>query len=182
MNIQIQHSNIELEGYYVRELQFSVQPAGIDEAGKMLLTRGFHVQLEKPIEIGEYQITLNMNAASHHSDSTRYRLVLSIATGDPSPENQAPPYKFHITLVGYFRLVGLTIPKPTREPAIVQASVSILYSSAREILAAATARGPFPGMILPVMNISLTNPTKPLSAAVGRPAKKRLPKKVTRKK
>src|SRR6266446_1197144 len=100
MNIQIQHSNIELEGYYVRELQFSVQPEGSDETSKLLLTRGFHVQLEKPIEIGEYQINISIIAAEHDSDTTRYRLELGLSS-ITSPEYQ-PPYKFKVILVGFF--------------------------------------------------------------------------------
>jgi hypothetical protein len=178
MNIQIQHSNIELEGYYVRNLQFSAHPDSSDEADTLRLTKGFHVQLEKPIEFGEYQLNVSLQAAEHDSDPTRYRLVLGLSS-DSSPDYQ-PPYKFSLSLVGFFRLIGVTIPKPTREPAIVQPSVAILYSAAREVLAAATARGPFPAMILPVFAISVG--LSKTETAASRIAKKRPSKKVGRKK
>jgi preprotein translocase subunit SecB len=176
MNIQVQTSNIELEGYYVRNLQFTT--AESVESMRLILRKGFHVQTETSVDPeGEYQLKISMNAAGHRNDPNRYRVVLRIATDNQTKESQFP-YTFDLTLVGFFRIVGLEIPKPSQDPKVVQTSLAILYASAREILASATGRGPFPALVLPMIRLTLTADVQP----ARKPTKERTTKKNRQKK
>jgi preprotein translocase subunit SecB len=61
------------------------------------------------------------------------------------------PYEFKITVVGFFH-IDKTWPLSRREELVHFNGLAILYSTAREIIATATSRGPWPQIILPSVN------------------------------
>lgn len=143
------HANLQLEGYYVRELHCSV-PEGLDETSKLTLTSGLHIQPSKAIEGSPFEPDCYVEAGQHLKDLSRFRVLLKI-TSEVDGKDQLLPYHFKVTLIGFFRAVGF---KPTAniDPFLVRNAATILYSSARELLASVTGRGPFPALVLPTVS------------------------------
>lgn len=67
------------------------------------------------------------------------------------------PYSFRIEIVGYFD-VAKGVPKDEMEKFVQVNGSSVLFSSAREILKAAMATGPFNQIVLPA--VSFYEPSK----------------------
>lgn len=142
----VTHANLQLEGYYVRELHCSVKE-GLDETSKLTLTSGLHIQPTKTLEGSPFEPECYLEAAQHLKDRSRFRVLLKVT----SEKDQTLPYLFDVTLIGFFRAVGI---KPTAdiEPFLFRNAATILYSSTRELLASVTGRGPFPALVLPTVS------------------------------
>ncbi len=147
----VDYANLQLEGYYVRELHCSVRNDADDDA-KLALLPGLHVQHHKPLAIGAYPLLLGVEAAQHATDWARYRVELNVKSKD-GEEDEPLPYCFDLKLTGFFRINGESQrSQRSVEPFMLRNAAMILYSSARELLAAASARGPFPAIILPTLS------------------------------
>jgi preprotein translocase subunit SecB len=114
---------------------------------------------------------LGIDAAQNAKDKRRYRLELQITSGDE--KENALPYHFDITLVGFFRLTRIRSTTQI-EPFITRDAAAILYSAARELLASITGRGPFPAIVLPVILFDLTEDLTP-------PKPKQIPSKASKR-
>jgi preprotein translocase subunit SecB len=136
---------------------------------------------------------IDIGVSEHLKDKQRFRIVLEIFSDE---EEEDSPYDFDISLVGFFSVTGVDMLKE-QIPLYYRNGVMILYSAAREIIAATTARGPFPAFILPTMTFDLSNrtwvkmakaeakarelieqkKTRQLPSAVKKPAKKKASKR-----
>jgi preprotein translocase subunit SecB len=136
---------LQLEGYYVDHVHCSARRAD-DGLPGVALTPGLHVQTKKPMGIRPYNLIFSIEAGQHEKDPTRFMVVLRIESDE---ESSLSPYLFDVTLVGYFR--SERKPSVALRPHLVSNAAMILYSSARELLASITGRGPYPAIVLPTM-------------------------------
>src|SRR5882672_8124114 len=118
-------ANLQLEGYYVRDLHCSVQP-GLDETSKLTLTSGLHIQPVKAMEGSPFEPECYLEVSQNVKDLNRFRVLFRI-TSETDGEDQMLPYRFDVTLIGFFRIAGM---KPTAqiEPFLVKNAATILYS------------------------------------------------------
>jgi preprotein translocase subunit SecB len=66
----------------------------------------------------------------------------------PTVADRRPAYTFKVGAIGFFEVVE-TYPAEQREQLVMINGSSMLYSAARELLAAVSGRGPFPAIVLP---------------------------------
>lgn len=142
----VEFANLQLEGYYVDELHCAAADH-MDDAEMLAMTPGLHVQPPKPMGLDAYSVLVQIEGGQHKRDPSRFRVVLRIASDEKDEDR--PPYDFDLTLVGYFR--SQVKPTPAIEPYLLRNAAMILYSSARELLASVTGRGPFPALVLPTL-------------------------------
>jgi preprotein translocase subunit SecB len=179
----IEFANLQLEGYYVDHVHCSARRVD-EQLPNIALTPGLHVQTKKPIGNRPYNVLFNIEGGQHEKDPSRFMVILRVES-DEAEENQCP-YLFDVTLVGYFR--SQVRPSSTLKPYLVANAAMILYSSARELLASITGRGPFPALVLPTMHFGIDDevklsrtkkalvekrPTKKLAARTSRVAAKK---------
>jgi preprotein translocase subunit SecB len=144
--MKLTHSIFQLEGYYVKSLQYSVRPE-LEDSSKLALTSGLHIQPFKPLTGHILTPKCEVEASQHLKDDSRFRIELTLSS---DKDDDLPPYFFEVTLIGFFRLVGLT-PTPAVKGFAINNAATILYSSARELIASVTGRGPFPALVLPTI-------------------------------
>lgn len=167
---------LQLEGYYIEDLRCSV--IAPDQIGRLQLMPGLHVRTPRAPRVSSYPYSLFFEAFRHEKSKNRYRLELKVFSRDDDEESL--PYSFSLTLVGFFNAVGIK-PKPELEPYLMRNAATILYSSARELLAAVTGRGPFPAVVLPtvIIDVDEEEKAKMIAASATKHASK---KRVSRKK
>jgi hypothetical protein len=175
----IEFANLQLEGYYVEHLHCS--PQGLEkETPRLTLTPGLHVRYLKPLGLRPYNLMFSVESGQHETNPSRFMVVLRV---ESDPDDNKSPYVFDVTLVGYFR--SRIKPSPVLEPHLVSNAVMILYSSARELLASITGRGPFPALVLPTMHFDVSQdyPALPAKAVIksSKKAVSRKPRKATKK-
>jgi preprotein translocase subunit SecB len=139
---------LHLEGYYVRELSVVLNESFADKMPFGTWT-GYHYHPEKPVKIAPSQFEVKSEIGRKIGDASRWRYELSIRS---SGRKESVPYTFRISLVGYFH-VHKDLSQGEDDGAIIYVNApSVLFSAAREALAAATARGPYPGVVLPLVS------------------------------
>ncbi len=124
-------SPLELTSYYIEQLSFAME-------------EGF-VPGEERVEIVPPELLLlEVQSASNPDDAREimYQLRVELAAGS------GLPYAFHIVLAGFFR-IGADVPSEQAAAMADANAPAVLYGSAREAIAAATGRGPFPPLALP---------------------------------
>lgn len=139
---------LQIEGYYVKELQFSVRD-DLDEKSNLALGTGLHIQVSDVMSASP-EIAVEIGIGQHLKDNLRFRIMLRVK----SAEDDQSPYMFGTTLIGYFCLQG--IKENQKALLFYRNALMLLYSAAREIIASATARGPFPAFILPTLALNLS--------------------------
>jgi hypothetical protein len=144
----------------------------LDETAKLTLASGLHVQPVKAMEAGPFDPVCYLEAAVHAKEAGRFRIVLRI-TSEKDGKDELLPYRFDVTLVGFFRTLSLR-PTATIEPFILRNAATILYSSARELLASVTGRGPLPALVLPTVSFADEPPVRGTTNRSS--AKKKAPK------
>lgn len=143
-------SSLQLEGYYVKELSFSVRP-DMEAEATYTFAPGLQLQPASTVKSESIKINSSVVAAVSESEPNRFRVELTIESAvDPIIRY---PYPFRVVMVGFFRYEGDPSLEESRQIISVNSS-TLLYSSAREVLAAATGRGPFPGVQLPTVSFS----------------------------
>ncbi len=110
-----------------------------------------------------------------------WRVIMVIKQTIPKGRNI--PYKFELELQG--EVYAFSIIDKTRLETVVKANApAMLFGAAREIIRAATGRGPYPAVVIPSTNF-LSPPKKKTAKRVTtkkRVAQKPVTKKATRKK
>lgn len=147
--IEIGPAELRLDGYYVKALSYSVR-SDLDEKAELKLGTGLHVQLPEVMTAANPTIQIAVAGGEHAKDKSRFRLMLMINSSDKDES----PYIFDVKLVGYFSIARQ--PNQVEMLFAIRNGVMVLYSTAREILAAATGRGPFPAFILPTLSFNFT--------------------------
>ncbi len=131
-------SPLQLDRYFLKGLHFELRSGYDQERSPVPLT-----ELRPPeLEIGV------VSAEQNPDDPLRWRFEVSIELPD-SLETEFP-YKFVTSVVGYFT-VSASYPAEHAERLARVNGPAVLYSSAREVVAAITGRSPYPKMLLPSM-------------------------------
>lgn len=148
--LEIESAALQLDGYYVKELNCALRD-GIDEEVHLAVGTGLHVQQSQIIVCPSLTTNLTVDIAQSKKDQSKFRLTLRV---ESNKENEESPYIFNIKLVGYFSLAGMK-PFIGMDVWVYRNAVMILYSTAREIIASTTGRGPFPALILPTLTFDI---------------------------
>jgi preprotein translocase subunit SecB len=162
--MRLTHSNLQLEGYYVKSLQCSIR-AGLEDSLKLALASGLHIQPFKPMAGHILKPQCEVEASQHLKDDSRFRISLTVGSG--KGDDELPPYVFEVTLIGFFKIAGLT-PTPEVRAFVLNNAATILYSSARELIASVTGRGPFPALVLPTISFIMESTKAATKAAPKR--------------
>ncbi|HEY6333080.1 MAG TPA: hypothetical protein VI756_27400 [Blastocatellia bacterium] len=141
----MQLSPLQLDAYYVKELWFSVLP-GLDEQTQFAVLPGMHAILTELKEVEPLLTEVTVSGGPKDDNPLRWRMELTVATKEG--KDFKFPYKFRIIVVGFYS-VSDQYPQDKRELLVRVNGPSILYSAAREVIAATTGRGLFPAAILP---------------------------------
>ena len=96
--------------------------------------------------------------------------TVEITISQKSTEGQNLPYRFEVTLVGFFACRG-PLPADVEESRFVQINgSSMLYGAAREIVRSLTARGPWGVLFLPCISFyEMDSKPKEEAAPVSKP-------------
>jgi preprotein translocase subunit SecB len=103
----------------------------------------------------------------------RFRIRITIESNNQ--KSKTLPYEFRITLVGYFKVTE-QYPEEQVDLLVSVNGPSVLYSAAREALAALTGRSPLPAIVLPTVTFQST------SLEIQEKEKTNKPRKTTRRK
>jgi preprotein translocase subunit SecB len=126
-------SSLQLRLYFVTELNISVNMEfDPDEEVKLYLKN----------------LVVNSEAIKNPDDEREWQIKLSVQHNQDLKTNS--PYFFSVNLVGFFRIEGYVPNNNVAKYAYVNGS-SVLYSSAREVLRSAMARGPYEPIMLPTV-------------------------------
>ena len=175
--MRVEFANLQLEGYYVEHVHCSARRVNEDRPNVALIP-GLHVQSLETVADFPYNVILSVEVGQHTKDASRFLVALTVES-DEEEENKSP-YLFDVTLVGYFR--SQVESSDTLRPFLTTNAAMILYSSARELLASITGRGPFPALVLPTLRFDTEREAKLLRRAPVKPTtKRRTTKTATRK-
>lgn len=126
-------AQIQLTNYFVSELQFAAN-------------RGFDADAESTILVDDLQV---IPTASPRQDSPReWQITLRIAL-NAAPERNAP-YTFLLEMIGFIHVDESVTDERVERFARINGT-SLVFAAAREIIKAATSRGPFPPLLLPTV-------------------------------
>src|SRR5438105_2919949 len=127
-------AQIELTNYFVSELQFSANWA-------------FDPKAESSISIQDLQVIPTANAKP---DSRReWQITLRVSLNAP-PERNAP-YTFLIEMIGFIHVDDSVTDDRVERLARINGT-SLVFSAIREIIRAATSRGPYKPVLLPTVS------------------------------
>ena len=163
-------SALHLEGYYVRELSVVLNERFADKT-PFSTWSGYHYHPDKATKIEPSQFGVKSEIAQKISDPSKWRFELTVRS---SGRKDIAPYTFSISLVGYFHVHKED--DDIDERVIFLGTSAVLFAAAREALASATARGPYPGVILPL--VSFVDDAEEMAANT---AKRVHPKLLTKK-
>ncbi|MHB1324824.1 MAG: hypothetical protein ACYC0L_01230 [Thermoleophilia bacterium] len=170
-------SPLQLEGYYARQINFSLKQS-IEEKTEFFSPTGLQYIPVNFEEIDPFQMNVAIQGAVRDDDSSRWRFELTIKSTDLEDNNF--PYEFEIAVVGYFKSHLENNPK--NEHLIRTNGISILYSTAREMLASASSRSLFPGILLPSMSFADSSFVQPEQATEEAPKNRSKAAKAKKKK
>ncbi len=139
-------SSLHLEGYYNNEFRFSLK-INPDEMG-LRMAPGLHIQSPDMIVPGSLEVEVDVSGGQHIEETLRWRFDMRICPNDKTASDY--PYDFEIGVVGFFEVNSNVSPNLAETIVRINAP-SILYSAAREYIAMATGRSPFPALILPLL-------------------------------
>jgi preprotein translocase subunit SecB len=132
-------SPLQLNRYFIKKLRFSLNE-GFDR-------RGTPTNKELRATVMP-QMSVLVDAEQNPDNDLQWRLELTVELDDS--EDRSFPYKVAATVVGYFELDKKT-PKAEAEDLAKVSGASILYSTAREVIANATSRTHYPRLMLPTV-------------------------------
>lgn len=125
-------SPLQLEFFYVESLRWKVEP-------------GFDPDNTVPLQVDD--LTDELERAEHDQlREAAYRLTLKLP-----PLKGKFPYSFDITLVGFFSVTEI-VPEERINTVFDANAPAVLYSAAREVMAATLGRGPFRPLLLPAVH------------------------------
>jgi preprotein translocase subunit SecB len=140
-------SILHIEGYHLKELSIELNE-GFAKKAVFGAWSGYHYHPDETYKVDPVNFKVGSEIAKKNDDPFSLRYVLHIrSTGN---KNKVP-YSFRLALVGYFHVDKSVAEKDEkRANMMLYANASaLLYAAARELLATATARGPYPAVILP---------------------------------
>lgn len=126
-------SNIELEGYFVTELNISAN-----------LT----FDAKKPTGLTSDDLVTEPECLKKTENPRHWQIRLKVKNAENGKPNT--PYFFSIALVGFFKVMDAVPDQRVAEFAKVNGA-SILFGTAREVLRNAMSQGPYAPILLPAV-------------------------------
>ena len=126
-------AQIQLTNYFVSELQF-------------VANRDFKLDTQSSIGADDLQVTHQVSTRAENK--RQWQVTLRIAL-NASPESNAP-YSFLIEMIGFIDVADSVSDDRIERFARINGT-SLVFAAAREIIKAATSRGPFPPLLLPTV-------------------------------
>lgn len=163
-------ATVQLDGYYISELRFGVGES-LAKRAKYTIGTGLHIQHRDVMVCPPVGINFAVEFAQNKKDASRFKVRLQVHSDEAGKDD---PYTFDIHLVGYFSVEDGMESFPGLDIFVHRNAVMILYSTAREIIASVTSRGPFPALILPTLSFSVTDKAKAAIRAEAEATRKAL--------
>ena len=146
-------AQVQITNYFVSELQFTAN-------------RSFDVSKPSVVTVDDLQV--HTTATAKDEERADWQITLRVALDAPPDQNA--PYSFLLEMIGFIHVDESVSEDRTERFARINGT-SLVFSAAREIVKAATARGPFPPLLLPTVTFwepKRDAPEKePTSAVVG---------------
>jgi preprotein translocase subunit SecB len=126
-------AQVQLTNYFVSELQF-------------VANRDFKSDQSSSVGVEELQVT--HQASARTENKREWQITLRIAL-NASPQANSP-YSFLVEMIGFVDVAESVSDDRIERFARINGT-SLVFSAAREIIKAATSRGPFPPLLLPTV-------------------------------
>lgn len=132
----MKHSPLQLLRYVVPDVSCSANPT---------------FDSTKPLEGGTDQLSVNaiLNQQNPPENFPGHSWTVEMTISQKLKEGQNFPYKFELTLVGFFACRDGLPPKAEEDRFVRVNGSSMLYGAAREVIRSLTARGPWGELFLP---------------------------------
>lgn len=161
-------SPLRLDRYFLKKLYFGLYE-GFDRV---------RVSEDDQLKTPNLRIDV-VSAIQNPENSLQWRFELDLELLEP--EAGEFPYKVETTVIGYFTISEQVSPERAERLARINGP-ALLYSSAREIVAAITGRSPYSALLIPAVTFIQPEGTKIVSEAMELPpAKVRQAKKAATK-
>jgi preprotein translocase subunit SecB len=136
-------AQIQLTNYFVSELQFAAN-------------RDFKEQNSSNVTADELQVTHQASPAAENN--RQWQITLRIAL-NASPESNSP-YSFLVEMIGFIDVAESVSDDRVERFARINGT-SLVFAAAREIIKAATSRGPYKPLMLPTVTFWEPKPETP---------------------
>lgn len=136
-------AQIQLTNYFVSELQFAAN-------------RDF--KLDGVSSVGAEDLQVTHQASAKEGNRRQWQITLRIAL-NASPDSNSP-YSFLVEMIGFID-VNESVTEDRIERFARINGTSLVFAAAREIIKAATSRGPFPPLLLPTVTFWEPKPEAP---------------------
>lgn len=135
----MKHSPLQLLRYIVPEMSCSANPS---------------FDPEKAPEGGAEQLSVNAVVAPQKApdDFPGRSWTVEMTISQKLQEGQNIPYKFELTLIGFFACQDGLPPAAEEERFVRVNGNSMLYGAAREVVRSLTARGPWGELFIPALS------------------------------
>lgn len=170
IELRVEPARFRIDGYYVRDLHFSVRE-NLDETTNLVLGTGLNVQPAQAMQVLPPDVKLEVQFSKGEEDPLKFRVDLRLESVD-GDEAESSPYSFALEVVGYFSMPEAE-PSPETDATAGYNGLMILYSTAREILASVSNRAPFPALLLPTATFAAAKGEKPTAKKPRKAAKKK---------
>jgi preprotein translocase subunit SecB len=138
-----QMSPLQLDRYFLKGLYFQLKD-------------GYDRGRVSPDHFAPPQLEIGVVAAEQNPEHPlKWRFEVSLEL--PDLPNSDFPYQVETTLVGYFTMSDDCPPEHAEQLARVNGP-AVLYSCAREIIAAVTGRSPYPKLLIPTVTFIQPGP------------------------
>jgi preprotein translocase subunit SecB len=158
-------AQIQLTNYFVSELQFAAN-------------RDFKEETPSSVTAAELQVTHQASPAAENK--RQWQITLRIAL-NASPESNSP-YSFLVEMIGFIDVAESVSDDRIERFARINGT-SLVFAAAREIVKAATSRGPFKPLMLPTVTFwePKTNAPPASDVLVGEQSQQTAPAQVSDK-
>lgn len=140
-------AQIQLTNYFVSELQF-------------VANRDF--KLDVPANVAAADLQVAHQASASAENKRQWQITLRVAL-NASPESNSP-YSFLVEMVGFIDVAESVSDERIERFARINGT-SLIFAAAREIIKAATSRGPFKPLLLPTVTFWEPVPETPHNSA-----------------
>ncbi|MFN0107401.1 MAG: hypothetical protein ACKVZH_00985 [Blastocatellia bacterium] len=144
----MQQTPLQLEGYYVKSLSFGLN-SKLEEVMEAKASPSLQHIVVQPIPVNPLTIHVEISGDPKEDDFSRWRFVLAVSA--KNPDDSSYPYDFSVEIVGFFK-AQFSDPVGKDQSLIRTNAVAVLYSAARDVISSTTARGPYPGALLPLIS------------------------------
>lgn len=140
-------SILHIEGYHLKELFIELNES-FTKKSVFGAWSGYHYHPDETFKVDPVNFKVSSELGKKVDDPFSLRYVLYIAS---TGRKDKVPYSFRVSLVGYFHIDKDAVKDDEKKANMLlyAGAPALLYAAARELLATATARGPYPAVVLP---------------------------------